>query len=171
VAIPGEDWHTHQSPQGGYAVEIPVKPTKDMQKMIGMKPEPGVTVEGNVLVKRLECYAITYADVEPRHLRARSDEQILREVVQEMTKDPEVVRVSRDVPITVSGHPGREVEFITDDGGTYLARLVVADRKVYIVIGGGRFVKSGNANIRRFVDSFQVTSANPAPNAPPTRWK
>ena len=90
--------------------------------------------------------------------------------MQGMTEDPEVVRVSRDVPITVSGYPGREVEFITDDGGTNLARLVVTDRRVYIVIGGGRFVKSGNANIRRFVGSFKVTSADPIPNlVPPTR--
>ena len=38
-----------------------------------------------------------------------------------------------------------------------MGRIVVAGSRLYVAVGGGRFVRPGNANIRRFVDSFQVT--------------
>jgi hypothetical protein len=168
--LPDENWRTYQSPQGGFSVEIPVEPKQDM-KAYGVKPDSGVRVEGGLLWKRGEFYTISYGEVTPKFARAASDDQILREMVQALSTNPES-RVLRDTPITVSGFPGREVEFAETDGGTNLARVVLADRRVYVVMGGGRFVKTGNPNIRRFVDSFKVNNTNPFPNGvPPTRWK
>jgi hypothetical protein len=74
-----------------------------------------------------------------------------------MKADGDVKRVVREQKLAVSGFPAREVEFLGNDGGTYIARVVIADTRLYIVVGGGRFVRPGNANIRRFIDSFKVT--------------
>jgi hypothetical protein len=163
LMLPGEQWRTHQSPQGGYSVEIPVEPKQNMAAL-GVKPEPGVHVEGGLLWKRGECYVVTYVD-RPA-FSGQSDEELLRDMVREMQRGPEIKRTVREVPITVSGYPGREVEFIGDDGGWYLARLVVTERRAFIVLGGGRFVKADNPNIRRFVESFKVTT----PRIPQKPW-
>ncbi|MBY0457498.1 MAG: hypothetical protein K2V38_09195, partial [Gemmataceae bacterium] len=62
---------------------------------------------------------------------------------------------SRDV--SVGPFPAREVEYTTHDGALFVARVVVAEGRVYVVVAGGQFTKAGNANVRRFLDSFEVT--------------
>jgi hypothetical protein len=161
MLIPGEQWRTHRSPDG-YSVDIPIAPSKDLQAL-GMKPDPNLRAEGGILWNRGECYVVLHGDIPGRGARAESDDQMLKEAVRGMAADPEVRRVARDVPVVVSGFPGREVEFEGTDGGSYLARVVIADQRVFVVIGGGRFVRPGNANIRRFVESFQVTDPNLKP--------
>ena len=136
--------------------QFSLEPDKDM-KVPGMKPEPNIRTEGGVLYKRGECYAVSYGDMPPRNQRAVGDEALLDEAVRGMRTDGDVKRVVREEKITVSGFPAREVEFLATDGGTYTARVIVADTRLYIVIGGGRFVRPGNANVRRFLDSFKVT--------------
>lgn len=155
LLMPGEEWSTYNSP-GGYSAEFPLKPNPNFQ-LPGVKPEPGVHSEGGVLWKRGECYAVTYGDIEARNRRAISDEQLLRDTVTAITKDSEVKRVLRDEAITVSGFPGREFEFEGEDGGFYAGRVVIANRRAFVALGGGRFVKRDNANIRRFVNSFKIT--------------
>lgn len=155
-AMSGEKWRTYESPAGGYAVEIPVEPQKNLP-IPGMKPDPNLKTEGGVLWKRGESYIILHGDIPSRRLRAKDDDELLREAVNSMSTAPEVRRVVRNEAITVSGFPGREVEYVATDGGSYFARVVIADRKLYVLVGGGRFVRPGNANIRRFLDSFAVT--------------
>jgi hypothetical protein len=46
---------------------------------------------------------------------------------------------------------------------------VVADSRLYSVIGGGQFIKSGNANIRRFLDVIEATNSARLPQQPPRR--
>jgi hypothetical protein len=154
--MPGEKWRTYQSPQGGYSVDFPIDPNPDL-RIPGVKTEPNVHTEGGILWKHGECYVVMYADTLPKNMRAESDDELLRAAVKEMASDPDVRRVVRDVPVTVSGFPGREVEFEGTDGGNYVARIVIADRRVFVAIAGGRFVRPNNANIRRFLDSFKVT--------------
>jgi hypothetical protein len=155
LLLPGEQWRRHQSQEGGFAVELPAAPQKDMP-VPGVKPEPGQKVEGAVLWKRGEFYVITYMPILPRSARAESDEAILDQAIKEMRAEPGV-RVLRTEDITVSGFPAREIEYTADDGGNYVGRLVVADSRFYILVAGGRFVSAGNKNIRRFLDSFEVT--------------
>jgi hypothetical protein len=155
LMLPGEKWHTHRSP-GGYSVDVPIDPNPNLQ-IPGVAPDPNLHTEGGVLWRRGECYVVLYGEVLPRTLRAESDEDLIREAVRGMSQSPDVRRVVRDEAVAVSGFPGHEIEFEGTDGGTYVGRVVIADRRVFMVIGGGRFVRPKNANIRRFVDSFRVT--------------
>jgi DNA-directed RNA polymerase subunit RPC12/RpoP len=154
--LPGEEWRRHQSADGGFAVDLPAPVKKDLP-IPGFKPEPGQKVEGAVLWKRAEFYVVMYADVPPPGQRAVSDDDALEFAVKEVRTDPEC-RLVRAGRVTVSGFPAREVEFVAD-GGTYLGRFVLADRRIYVVIAGGRFVRPDSANVRRFLDSFAVTGA------------
>jgi hypothetical protein len=155
LLLPGENWRRHESGAGGFAVDLPAAAKKDFP-IPGLKPEPGQQAEGAVLWKRGEVYAVVYVDVPPPGLRARADEDLLDGAVNELRTDPEC-RLLRADPVTVSGFPGREVEFVADDGGTYVARFLIADRTFYVITAGGRFAHPGNANVRRFIDSFEVT--------------
>src|SRR5579883_266694 len=157
--LPSEQWRTYQSPNGGYSADFPIKPNPNMQ-IPGMPPDPNLKVEGGLLWKRGECYAVMYGDVPPKNARGMSDEQLLRESVKGMNANKDVRRILLDEAITVSGFPGREVEYEWTDNGIYTARIVITNRRLYVAIGGGRFVRRGNANIRRFIDSFKITEFN-----------
>ncbi|VTS02306.1 unnamed protein product [Gemmata massiliana] len=158
LLLPGEKWHKHQSPEGSFAVDVPVAVKKDMP-IPGVKLEPGQQAEGGVLWKRGEVYLISYMSIPPVGRRAMNEQALLDEAVNEMRKDREIKRIVRDERVTVSGYPGREVEYLYEDGGTYVGRLVISNRYLYIVVAGGRFVRPGSANVRKFLDSFEVTGA------------
>ncbi len=161
LLIPNERWQTHHSVEGGFKVDLPARQQKNLP-VPGAKDDPNLKVEGAIFWKRGEFYAVMYTPVPPPGSRGETDERVLDESVRAMETDHEVRRVVRKERITVSGFPGREVEFVGTDGGTYLARVVIADRLLYVAIAGGRFVGPGNANIRRFLDSFQLTEPKQA---------
>lgn len=155
LLLPGEKWHHYESADGGFAVDLPA-PAKKNLPIPGFKPEPGQKVEGAILWKRGEFYAVMYLDIPPEGQRGVTAEAMLDAAVKEMRSDPES-RVVREERIKVSGSPAREIEYLYSDGGTYTGRLVVAERRFFIIIAGGRFVRPGNANVRRFLSSFEIS--------------
>ena len=126
-------------------------------------------LEGTVLWKRGEFYAVMYYDVPPADFRMQTDEMLLAEAERGLEHEAEVESVVRKQPITVSGFKGVEMEYIATDGGTYICRFIVANNRIYSLVGGGRFVSSGNANVRRFLDSFTINQPKPAPELAPRR--
>jgi hypothetical protein len=156
LLMPGASWRTHESARGGFKVDLPAEPKANMP-IPGMKADPNVTVEGAILWKRGEFYAVMYWDILPAKARAQADEALLDSAEQGVEQEPEVRRIVRKETITVSGFHGREIEYVATDGGTYIGRFIVADSRLYALVGGGRFVHPGNVNVRRFLDSFAVT--------------
>ena len=155
--MPGAKWRNHHSVQGGFRVDLPaaVKPNLPIP---GLKRDPKMKVEGTMLLKRGELYAVMYWDVPPAAERKQTDEKLLDESVRGIEREPAVRNVVRQQAVVVSGRPGREIEYIATDGGTYICRVVVGEKRLYAAVGGGRFVRSDNANIRRFLDSFEVVA-------------
>ena len=173
LLIPGPEWRAHESAKGGFRVELPAAPRADMDKIAG-DADPAAPIEGTILFGRLEEYAVVHRDIPADDRRWITDKQWIDETVKAMRSEPDVQSVLSEKDITVGGFTGREIEFAAG-GGWYAARVVVADTRIYIVIGGGRFAKPGNANVRRFLDSFQVTDPklkNPAQKkAGANRWR
>lgn len=167
LLVPQPNWQTHHSAQGGFKVDLPATP-RNNPRLRGVKPELNMKVVGTRLWSRGEEYSVGYADIPPRNQRARKDERLLDESVQEIESSPDCRRVVRNEPLTVSGFPARELEVVGKDGGTYMLRIVVADSRYFIAIGGGRSVHAENANIRRFLNSFQVT--DPKLRPAPKQW-
>ncbi len=166
LLLPGEEWQTHNSAAGGFSVELPAKPQSNMQ-LPDQQPGENMKVEGTMLWKRVEEYVVIYADIPPARIRGASADTILDEAVRGMETQGEVRRVVRQENIKVSGFPGREIEFVGKDGGTYLSRVIVADSKLYVLVAGGRFTRPGNASIRRFMNSFKITDAK---LVQPAKW-
>ncbi len=155
LLIPGPKWQKHESARGGFRVDLPAPPRNDMDKIAGEKPDPSAPMEGTILFGRMEEYAIVYRDIPAHELRFGMDKQLLDEAVKGM-KDTGEVTVIRQKDITVGGFPAREVEFSAKGSGWYVARIIIADSRVYVIIAGGRFASPGNENAKRFLDSFEI---------------
>lgn len=165
--LPDEKWNRHTSPDGGYAVDLPAPVKKDMP-IPGVKPDPNTKVEGTIHWRRGEVYLVSHTTMPPARDRALTEEGMFDEMVRDMKSDPEITRVVRNDKVTVSGWPAREVEYLFEDGSTYVGRFVITDRKLYVIVAGGRFVRPNAPNVRRFLDSFEV--ADPLVK-PPGKFK
>ena len=162
-------WYTHHSEVGGFRVELPARARADMPELAQAKQHPNVHIEGTILFGRFEEYSVVYTDIDPPDRRFQPDEAILTEAVRGFQTDTPGTRVVRDTRVTVSGHPGREVVFTHASEGTWIARMVVANNRLYILIAGGVGMSTdGNTRVRRFLDSFVVTNhVAPPQNEPP----
>jgi hypothetical protein len=156
LLMPGPQWHKHESRAGGFKVDLPA-PRHDIDRVGGviLRQEHA---EGTILAGKLEEYAVSYRDLTPQQ-RGAGEEKLIDAEVQKLKANRAVEGIRREDPIAVSGCPGREVEFVSVNGGTYVVRIVVADTRVYKAFAGGQFAKPGNANVRRFLDSFEITDA------------
>jgi hypothetical protein len=157
VVVPDPDWQEFDSPRGGYRVLLPADPRSDMAKQVRtQRPQVKQTIEGTTLWTRAENFVIAYRDVD-RPPGGKSDAQFLDEEVRAVTTDHNIRAVLRDETITVSGFPAREFEYRYKNDGTVVGRVVVADNRIYVVVAGGRFTQPGDENVRRFLDSFEIT--------------
>jgi hypothetical protein len=83
------------------------------------------------------------------------DDELLDYAVNAIKEEPVVRTLVRQVPVMLSGFAGHEIEYVATDSRTYICRVIAAYSRLYPKIGGGRFIKLGNANIRRFLDSMR----------------
>lgn len=155
-------WRQYDSPGGGFSVELPAAPRKDMSRLAGVKDNEGSLVEGTLLLGRLEDYAIVYGEIDPVLRRTKSDDQIIQDAVDAMVADKAGSRILHDVRVTVSNLPAREIGLAIPGDGQVLSRIVVAGTRFYIVAAGGRFASYNDPRLRRFIDSFRITGAKPA---------
>jgi hypothetical protein len=158
--VPAPDWREHDSQQGGFRCELPADPRNDMARRLNVPG--GRTVEGTFLWTRAENYAIIFWDDKPANpLPVRqTDAERLDAQVKMLTSGPNVQSVTRTESVEVSGFPGREFEFRYKNGGTVTGRVVIADSRIYVIWAGGRFTRPENENVRRFLDSFEITDPN-----------
>ena len=150
LILPGPEWRSHESEKGKFRVELPAKASDDMVRRVQVAR--GKSVEGTHLWTRAEDYAIVYSE-RPRG----SDDEILTQQVTGLTTGRDVRNVGPITAIEVGGFPGREFWYEARNGGTYAGRVVVADTRLYVLLAGGRFTRPDSENVRRFLDSFEIT--------------
>ena len=156
LLLPDAKWEEHESKEGQFKVKLPAKPQPDIAKSAGLTLEKGTRAEGAVLLRRAEKFVVVYRDIEPTRKRATTDQQVLDERVEQLRKGLGGGQLGTSVEITVGGFPGREVE-IQAKTGWHAAQVIVADTRVYIVLVGGGRAQSGDAHVRPFFDSFEIT--------------
>jgi hypothetical protein len=105
----------------------------------------------------------------PSELNRSLDDELLDYPVNGIKEEPLVRTLARQEPVVVSGFTdtrscmGQPIVGLTSAGSW------VADSRLDSEIGGGRFIKPANANIRRFLDSLEVTIPTRYPYQPPRR--
>lgn len=149
-------WRTHTSPEGGFKAELPAPARPDMRDLAKLNNKPDVQIEGTVLLFAGEEYAIFYGDIDEA-TRTMSDEKILDKFVKDIKKDDPLLNVGKTTNLKVSGCEAREL-LLTHPEGSALCRIVIADRRFFMVWGGSRNRSAEQSpNIRRFINSFEVT--------------
>ncbi len=162
LMLPGAKWQKHESKDGGFRVELPGKAQPDAGKAAGVHLEKGTRSEGAVLYRQVKQFFVFYRDVPGTKDRAKkrppeTDEQLIK-------KELDAVRTATHAqgpagpgtPVTVGGFDGRELEYFAN-GGWFTARVVVADTRVYVLLGGGGTAQPGDPDVRKFIDSFEIT--------------
>lgn len=156
VFLPGPDWQSFESKEGGFRVELPGPPRNDMRQRF-QAPDAKI-VEGTRLWTRGENYVISCRDLREMQpgLWKKSDDEILDEQLKRLTAGGNVLRVTRTEAIEVGGFAAREFEYDTRNSGTYTGRVIVAGPRLYVLLAGGRFTQPHDENVRRFLDSFEI---------------
>lgn len=170
LLIPGAKWQKHESKDGGFRVEMPNKLQPDVAKAakINLKDAKGkgVQSEGTVLLKRGAAqFIVFYTDGPSEKERANkkpaeSDEQVAEKTVQQLLdamqdNDQKGLPPIRK-PTSSAGFDGQQVDFQARSG-FYTARVIVADTRVYVVLAGGGVTMPNDPDVRRFLDSFEIT--------------
>lgn len=157
LAVPDAKWQKHESAKGGFKVDLPAPARKDMDKMAGGVPDPNAPMEGTILFRRLQEYVVVYRDLPPHERGGATDKALMDAAVDGMKSSGEVDAVLSQKDIVVNGFPGREVEFSGREGGHYTARVIIADGRLYMLVAGGKLADRNEPNVRRFLDSFEIT--------------
>ena len=160
-------WRQYDSPGGGFSVELPAAPNKDMKRHAGVRDAELMQAEGTILFARLEDYVVVYSEIDPAMLATKSDDEILQDAVDGMLADKAGTKLLHDKRVDVSGLPGREIGVSIPGDGEVLSRLVIAGTRLYVVAAGGRFSHYTDPRLRRYVDSFRI--AGPVNRG--NRWK
>jgi hypothetical protein len=115
-------------------------------------------VEGTFLWTRAENYIIAHRERKSEKV-PKTDDAFLDEEVRVITSDPAniIQPISRSEKIEVQGFPGREFEYQFKNGGVITGRVILAGKRIYVLVAGGQFTRSENENVRRFLDSFKIT--------------
>jgi len=159
VVLPPPNWQSHEwsKDKGGFRVDLPAEPQHDMANRVrARKGREHKGVEGTFLWTRAENYIIAYRDLEDL---PKSDDAFLDAEVAVITSDEKTIiqPILRNESIEVQGFPAREFEYQFKNGGVITGRVILAGRRVYVLVAGGEFSRAGNENVRRFLDTFAIT--------------
>jgi len=150
------NWQQFDSKNGGFAVELPAKPRKDMT-MRGLKPNQSFKIEGTHLWNRGEDYGILYRDIDSSRQRDCDNNVAFKLAVNELVASGLQAK-GDSTELEKNGFSTREYNFTSSHGGTYSALVLVADTRMYILIVGGQSTQPDGNNVRYFFNSFNVTN-------------
>jgi hypothetical protein len=157
-------WHTYESEKGAFKADFPAPMNVNIAREAKLKLKANESVEGAMLVGRLELYWVWYADIDANLQPWANNEKIMDEAVKNLVKDSNGTIVS-STPKQIDGCPAREVVVTQGPNECYHCVVVVGKTKLYIAAVGGPFISpAGNPRVRRFLDSFHVIedkNANP----------
>lgn len=161
--IAADQWKPHEIP-GRYKVLMPAQPTQQSQAAGGMK----VILYGAEPDKQ-SMYAVGYSEgqLPPERLRL-SQEALLNDACDGAVANSGGTQVSRE-PCKLGNYVGKELVVRIPRGSGKLISRVFLTRggRLYIVMCGGRGFEPGQPNVKRFLDSFEITEGGAPPPRPP----
>lgn len=161
--LPKEEWHNHESKQGGFKIEMPAKTKKGIENDVGIGLKQDSHAEGAMLFP--QQYLVIHRTIESTKNRAngrdekRADEKELDDAIADLLRATGGPPRAQTQDLTVDGFPARELTYDGKGGKIYTARVIVADTKRYIILSCGS-LPDDNPNVRRFIESFHVTDPN-----------
>lgn len=158
-AAVAQAWKTYASKAGGFSVLMPGTP--QYQK----KPAP--TAVGELMLHNFAvstnrgatAYIVSYTDYPAAVASQTSPEKMLVGARDGQLKNLQATATS-DKEITVSGHPGRDVQFKNARGFTGRCKMVMVKGKhrLYQVLALTTNGSASAGDFAKFVDSFKLTN-------------
>jgi hypothetical protein len=144
------DWKPFRPPGGRFSVSVPVA-------LVRQSAGPSTQVwagnrEGG------ESFHIFLADVEDAALAAEPFETHCRRVRDDHLRRAKG-RLVREQAVTQDGFPGREYQLEVDGGGVVMRLVLVRGKplnRVYHFVIGGKGVRPGEGDARRFFESLKI---------------
>ncbi|MFO0825814.1 MAG: hypothetical protein U0792_22290, partial [Gemmataceae bacterium] len=147
------DWQPYDSPRGGFRVELPTAARGDIGNRIGFPPQGGTSVEGTI--HRGVEFVVFWGDF-PGGRAHLTDDSLFTAALQDMRGKFPNAKVDVKPKMLVNGFNAQESTFHLGNE-TYTMRIIVAETRLFITYAGGRSISADNENVRRFLDSFEVT--------------
>ena len=150
-AQPG--WIVFSPEGGGFSVALPGQPTRrPLPHNTKAEPSPAPLYE---LTSGDFAYVVSYIDYPFSAEGAERDELLDKGAEAGITGAGGKVVSSK--PISLGGHPGREVEGEVK-GVAYRSRVYLVDRRLYLLIVWQRPGSAGSENAAKFFESFKLAA-------------
>jgi hypothetical protein len=150
-----ENWHRLDSSRGGFHVEVPAPPRSPFRPHL-FHGRNKFTCEGARVLFTEQEFFVMYRELASKPQDRDEAEKELDEAIAALRQGG--IRVEGNpVAMDIDGFPGREFHFQETDGGQCMARAVVADQRVYILVAGGTLNPPAPDMVRRFFTSFRFT--------------
>jgi hypothetical protein len=162
AAPPPLEWKTVAPPDAGFSISMPgtPQPVNDDEKILGHKAAYKViTPLPNGMV------GIMYLDLGESDLEGGDDKALMRLRDDDLKRSP-MAKLGHDRKLTVGGHPAREYEFESDEGGGLRLRIqsILVGKRVYQLAAAGPKADFPTQPASRFFASFKLTDDKaPAP--------
>ena len=154
VGIFKASWRTHESVRGGFKVELPGNPRENLQGDRRLPALPGASTMA--ATHHLEHYVVMWHDLPDRD--GRTDDEIIDEFVKKVADTNHAMEVGNGQPLSVGGYTAREIELTELDGDSILLRVIVAGRRVFVLMASGPTIEANDADVHRFFNSFEINN-------------
>ncbi len=152
LATFAQSWIQYRPAGGGYQIEMPDTPTVQTEDL---KIADGRTVPQirAIIDKRRTAYIMSYLDYPDDIVQGASPETLLKRMRDGMTQ---MARVRRDVAITISGVPGRELIGIDKNGIQFVMRAALSGNRLFQMVVAGADGIEAQPDTMRFLESFSL---------------
>ena len=147
------DW-VQASPDGAFHVSTP----KRMDRREETRAQPWGEQKAVIhsVTFGFGSYAVVYSDLPMPFVEKATSERLLLAQQRNVMPTTRAELVGQQ-KIQKQGHPGREVEFVSDNGRQLtIAQVFIAGGRLFSVIATTRRPGHPEADIRRFLNSFKI---------------
>ncbi|MCC7343337.1 MAG: hypothetical protein IT573_00260 [Deltaproteobacteria bacterium] len=146
-------WRDFSSPEGGFSVSLPGKPslTQSVHKsFVGAVKESTYTAKSGGVT-----YSASYSELPGIAVTLGGSHTIFNKAKDGLLKEAGGSENAFDA-ISLGKIEGRELSFTLNGGGSGRARFFLVDKRLYVIVASGR--ASAAAAMIKFLNSFKLLS-------------
>lgn len=156
IQVAQSNWEQFSSPEGGFTVLMPIKPTQQSKTTEGA----ALSLEDHRFIASLEegkvTYTVSYTNF-PDELSQLPPNVILESISSRFTNDSKLKLLNQQ-DITLSQYSGKEFKFETPDGNLVKQRVFLVKQRLYQLITEIPKARESalSSDVEKFMNSFQL---------------
>lgn len=153
-----QQWQNYSATDGRFTAAFPTPPKPETQT-VDVRDQKATLTKWTAVGGGNEAYVVSWIDLDPSLIRSRGAAEVLTAAQRNFVERLGSAQVQREQSITLGGHPGRSFDVQASDGFVYQAQLYLVGNRLYQNVAMTDQGKAKGEGPKRFLDSFQVTSA------------